>query len=133
MPVEAYVVKTLTSFIKSRLLVGSPGRCQPIKALPPPNMNAKPHAQCRSPQTQVSNMHSTNTLTVSRFRQKPASSMVKPACIPKTRKAPRRTQPVLIGLMMSPPVTVWYGSGSGVVTVAGADAGADPGGVGETS
>jgi PAS domain S-box-containing protein len=33
-----------------------------------------------------------------------ASSMVKPACIPNTRNAPSRTQPVLIGLIMSPPV-----------------------------
>ena len=73
--------------------------CQPMKALPPPNMNAKPHAQWRSPQTQVSKTHSTSTLTVSRFRQKPASSMVKPACMPNTRNAPSSTQPVLTGLM----------------------------------
>src|SRR5258705_1582766 len=111
MPVEAYVVNTLTSFMKKKLLVGSFGSCQPTKGLPAPNMNAKPHPQCRSPQTHVSNMHSTSTLTVSRSRQKPASSMVKPACIPNTRNAPSRTQPVLIGLMMSPPFVVLYGSG----------------------
>jgi hypothetical protein len=43
----------------------------------------------------------------------PASSIVKPACIPKTRNAPSRTHIVLIGLMtgffamstMSPGIT----------------------------
>src|ERR1700704_3849742 len=118
MPEEAYVVNTPTSFIKSKLFVGSPGRGPAMKALPPPNMKAKPHAQCRSPQTHVSNMHSTSTLTVSRFRQKPASSIVKPACMPNTRNAPSRTQPVLIGLMMSPPVVVLYGSGGAGAVVA---------------
>ena len=44
------------------------GMCQPMKALPPPNMNAKPHAQCKSPHTHVSNTHSTSIPTVSRLR-----------------------------------------------------------------
>src|SRR6476660_7449967 len=119
MPVAAYVDNTWTSFMKIKLLVGSPGRCQPTKALPPPNMNAKPHPQCRSPQTHVSNMHSTSTLTVSRSLQKPASSMVKPACMPNTRNAPSKTQAVLIGLMMSPPFVVLYRSGGGAGSVIG--------------
>ena len=48
-------------------------------------------------------MHSISTLTVSRERQKPASSMVKPTCMPKTRKAATSVQTVLIGLTMSLP------------------------------
>jgi Amt family ammonium transporter len=36
---------------------------------------------------QVSTIHSISTLTVSRDRQKPASSIVKPTCIPNTRNA----------------------------------------------
>ena len=48
-------------------------------------------------------MHSISTLTVSRERQKPASSMVKPTCIPNTRNAATSVQTVLIGLTMSLP------------------------------
>src|ERR1700748_374359 len=55
-------------------------------------------------------MHSTSTLTVSRERQKPASSIVKPACMPNTRNAATSVHTVLMGLMM-PPLVVEYGSG----------------------
>ena len=48
-------------------------------------------------------IHSMSTLMVSRERQMPASSIVKPTCIPKTRNAARRTHTVLIGLTMSLP------------------------------
>src|SRR5437868_2724125 len=53
------------------------------------------------PQRQVSTMHSISTFTVSRERQKPASSMVKPTCMPKTRKAANNVQRVLIGFTIS--------------------------------
>ncbi len=68
----------------------------------------------QKPQTQVSNTHSTSTLTVSRSRQKPASSIVKPACMPNTRNAPSRTQPVLSGLIRPPPFVVLYRIWSGL-------------------
>src|SRR5689334_12648778 len=58
------------------------------------------------PHRQVSTMHSIKTLTVSRERQNPASSMVKPTCMPNTRKAAIRVQTVLIGLTMSEALTV---------------------------
>src|SRR6185369_12531394 len=51
------------------------------------------------PQRQVSTTHSTRTLTVSRERQKPASSIVKPACMPNTRKAATSVHTVLRGFM----------------------------------
>ena len=47
-----------------------------------------------------------STLTVSRERQKPASSIVKPTCMPKTRNAASSVQSVFIGLTMSPGLTV---------------------------
>ena len=72
-----------------------------MKPLPRPNMNAKPKAKNSRPHRQVSTMHSIKTLTVSRERQKPASSIVKPTCMPKTRKAATSVQTVLIGLTMS--------------------------------
>src|SRR6476469_7838432 len=100
MPVEPYVDRTETPVMKIRLLLGSPGICQPMKELPSPNMKAKPIAQCSSPHTHVSNTHSTSTLTVSRLRQKPASSIVNPACMPNTRNAPSSVQSVLIGLIV---------------------------------
>ena len=43
-------------------------------------------------------MHSISTLTVSRERQKPASSMVKPTCMPNTRNAATSVHTVLIGI-----------------------------------
>src|SRR2546426_574319 len=49
-------------------------------------------------------MHSISTLTVSRERQKPASSIVKPTCIPNTRNAAISVHIVLMGLTMSEPV-----------------------------
>src|SRR5882762_10675361 len=55
------------------------------------------------PQRQVSTIHSISTLTVSRDRQKPASSIVKPTCIPKTRNAATSVQTVFRGLTMSFP------------------------------
>src|SRR5947209_19452082 len=64
-------------------------------------MKENPKAKKRTPQRQVSTMHSINTFTVSRERQKPASSMVKPTCIAKTRKAARSVHTVLSGLTIS--------------------------------
>src|ERR1035438_10205133 len=58
-------------------------------------------AQNRRPQRQVSKTHSTSTFTVSRERQNPASSMTKPTCMAKTRKAAISVQTVLSGLTMS--------------------------------
>src|SRR5882724_13180058 len=58
-----------------------------MNPLPWLNMKAKPNAKKSRPQRQVSTMHSISTLTVSRERQKPASSMEKPTCMPKTRNA----------------------------------------------
>src|SRR5436305_12885512 len=78
----------------------------PIKPFPWPNMEEKPHAKNKTPQRHVSTMHSMRTFTVSRDRQKPASSIVKPTCIPKTRKAATNVQTVLIGLMMSAALAV---------------------------
>ena len=46
-------------------------------------------------------MHSMSTLTVSRERQKPASSMVKPTCMPKTRNATISVHMVFTGLIRS--------------------------------
>src|SRR6201995_407786 len=51
------------------------------------------------PQRHVSTIHSMSTLTVSRERQKPASSMVKPACMPNPRNAATTFQPPLMGLI----------------------------------
>src|SRR6202030_1185532 len=53
------------------------------------------------PQRHVSTTHSTNTLTVSRERQKPASSMVKPTCMPKTRNAAISVHAVFTGFTTS--------------------------------
>src|SRR5579871_2458513 len=71
------------------------------------------------PQRHVSTTHSISTFTVSRERQKPASSIVKPTCMPNTRNAATSVQVVFTGLTMSPGFTVVYGSG-GVAGVAGA-------------
>ena len=60
-------------------------------------------------------MHSIRTLTVSFDRQKPASSMVKPACMPNTKNAPSSTQPVLIGLIESPGKAVLRGAPDALV------------------
>src|SRR5665647_3340382 len=57
------------------------------------------------PQRHVSTMHSIRTLTVSFDRQKPASSMVKPTCMPNTRNAAISVQTVLSGLTTPLPVT----------------------------
>ena len=46
-----------------------------------------------------------STFTVSRDRQKPASSIVKPACMPNTRNAATSVQTVLIGFTMSLPAS----------------------------
>src|SRR3954467_3849471 len=77
-----------------------------MKPFPWLNMKAKPHAKKRRPQRQVSTMHSIRTLTVSRERQKPASSMVNPTCIPNTRNAATSVHIVLMGLTMSLPFSV---------------------------
>ena len=53
-----------------------------------------------NPHRQVSNTHSTSTLTVSRERQKPASSIVNPACMPNTRNAATSVHTVFNGLIM---------------------------------
>ena len=76
-----------------------------MKPLPWLNMNAKPKAKKSKPQRQVSTMHSIRTFTVSRDRQNPASSMVKPTCIPNTRKAATKVQTVLSGLTTSAALT----------------------------
>src|SRR5579864_7005557 len=68
-----------------------------MNPLPEPNIHANPHPQNKSPQRQVSMMPSSNTLTVSRVRANPASSIMKPACMKNTRNAVTRTQTVLIG------------------------------------
>src|SRR5437016_14411648 len=62
-------------------------------------------------------MHSMSTLTVSRERQKPASSIVKPTCMPKTRNAATNVHVVLIGLTILFPVS----SGGGAGAAASAD------------
>src|SRR6266852_2638275 len=68
-------------------------------------MKLNPKAKNRTPQRQVSTIHSIKTFTVSRERQKPASSIVKPTCIPKTKKAARSVHTVLIGLTTSAALT----------------------------
>ena len=64
----------------------------------------KAEGEEQRPHRQVSTMHSISTLTVSRERQKPASSIVKPTCMPKTRNAATSVQTVFIGLTMSLPL-----------------------------
>src|SRR5258707_3335311 len=68
-------------------------------------MKLNPKAKKSTPQRQVSTMHSMRTFTVSRERQKPASSIVKPTCIANTRKAARSVHTVLIGFTMSVALT----------------------------
>src|SRR5215813_12982975 len=75
------------------------------------------------PQRQVSTTHSTSTLTVSRERQKPASSIVKPTCIPNTRNAATNVHVVLIGLTTSLDFAIGCSKGSGGVASAAASAG----------
>ena len=70
-----------------------------MKPLPGSNMNAKPQAQNVTPQMQVSTMPSTRMLIDSRDRAKPASSITKPTCMPKTRNAAISVQTVLIALI----------------------------------
>src|SRR6185437_11346007 len=93
------------------------------------------------PQRHVSKTHSTSTLTVSRERQKPASSMVKPTCMPKTRKAAINVQTVLSGLMteffagsaMSATITgcvvAGFAAGAAAAAAAGAEVAAATGAV----
>ena len=69
-----------------------------MKPLPSSNMKAKPHAQNVMPQMQVSTMPSTRMLIDSRERAKPASSMTKPTCMPKTRNAATSVHAVLMAL-----------------------------------
>src|SRR6267143_1799341 len=76
-----------------------------MRPLPWLNMKLNPKAKKRTPQRQVSTMHSIKTFTVSRERQKPASSIVKPTCMPKTRKAARSVHTVLSGLTTSAALT----------------------------
>ena len=59
-------------------------------------------------------MHSMSTFTVSRERQKPASSIVKPACMPKTRNAAMSVHTVLIGLTMSLPLSTTSSAWAGL-------------------
>ena len=70
-----------------------------MKPLPGSNMKAKPHAQNVMPQMQVSTMPSTRMLIDSRDRAKPASSITKPTCMPKTRNAAISIHTVLIALI----------------------------------
>src|SRR4029078_4051028 len=72
-----------------------------MNLLPEPNMKAKPNAQNRSPHKHVSTMPSSRMLTVSRVRENPASSIMKPACMKNTRKAAISVHIVLIGLIRS--------------------------------
>src|SRR6202050_4260736 len=58
------------------------------------------------PHRQVSTTHSTRTFTVSRDRQKPASSIVKTTCMPKTRKAATSVQAVFTGFTTSEAFTM---------------------------
>src|SRR6478735_106911 len=90
-PVEPYVVGAL---FKKKYWC-------PIQPLPVPNMNAKPNAQKSKPHRHVSAMHSNMMLETSRVRPNPASSIMKPACMKKTRNAATSTHTVLRGLMMS--------------------------------
>jgi hypothetical protein len=83
-----------------------------MNPFPDPNMNAKPHAQKRMPHKHVSTIPSRRTLTVSRVREKPASSIMKPACMKKTRKAAMTVHIVFIGLT--------YAGGSGAASSANA-------------
>ena len=73
----------------------------PMKPLPKPNMKAKPNAQNSSAHRHVSTMHSWRMLTTSRVRAKPASSIMKPACMKNTRNAATSTHAVLV------PLTRW--------------------------
>src|SRR5690349_7735938 len=72
---------------------------EPIQGVPGINIKAKPNAQKSTPQIQVSAIPSTKILTASRWRAKPASSISKPTCIQKTRKAAIKVQTVLIALI----------------------------------
>ena len=69
--------------------------------LPSPNMNAKPNAQNSSPQRAVSTMHSRRMFETSRVRAKPASSIMKPACMKNTRNAATSVHIVFVALMTS--------------------------------
>src|ERR1700680_4246772 len=71
----------------------------PMNPLPGSNMNAKPQAQNSTPQRQVSTIPSTRMLIDSRDRAKPASSITKPTCMQKTRKAAISVQAVLMALI----------------------------------
>src|SRR5436305_5699941 len=85
-----------------KYVAGRPCRkkpCVPIHGLPGSNIKAKPQAQNKTPQMQVSAIPSTRIFTDSRERAKPASSITKPTCIPKTRNAATNTQTVLIALI----------------------------------
>ena len=73
--------------------------CVPMNGVPSMNMKAKPHAQNVTPQMHVSTIPSTRMLIDSRDRAKPASSMTKPTCMQKTRKAAISTQTVLSALI----------------------------------
>src|SRR3569623_311034 len=77
-----------------------------MSLLPEPNMNAKPNAQNSRPHRQVSTMPSSRMLTVSRVREKPASSIMKPACMKNTRNAASSVHIVLSGLIRSAAVGV---------------------------
>src|SRR5437588_1944453 len=86
-----------------RYVEGRPMRkkpCVPITGVPGSNMKAKPQAQNRTPQIQVSAIPSTRMLTDSRERAKPASSITNPTCIQKTRKAATNVQTVLTALIV---------------------------------
>src|SRR5437762_2240336 len=72
--------------------------CLPMKPLPEPNMKAKPQAQNKMPHKHVSTMPSSRMFTVSRVRAKPASSIMKPACMKNTKKAATSVHIVFNGL-----------------------------------
>src|SRR6266700_843365 len=89
-----------------RYVEGSPDKkkpCVPIQGVPGSNMKAKPQAQNKIPQMQVSAMPSTRILTDSRERANPASSITNPTCIQKTRKVATSVPTVLNALTRSVP------------------------------
>ena len=71
------------------------GSIQPKSAVPAPNMMPKPKSQYSGVPIQKSMRFFMRMLPVFLARVKPASHMAKPACMKKTRAAPRSTQMVL--------------------------------------
>ena len=75
-------------------------------------MNANPNAQNKMAHRQVSTMHSCRMFTTSRVRAKPASSIMKPACMKNTRNAAISVQAVFRPLTV-PVSWAWISSALG--------------------